>query len=81
MDPTQNTLIEPGNRIQLPADWVKALGLHGQVALDKTPDGILVRPCRRLTWEEFFATGLTINSAPPDQNEDDIEVTGDDYVF
>lgn len=37
--------LEPGNRIQLPDEWAKALGLRGSVALDKTPEGILVRPC------------------------------------
>jgi hypothetical protein len=81
MEPTHTTPLEPGNRIQLPADWVQALGLQGQVELDKTPDGILVRPSRRLTWEEFFATGLPLNSAPPDQNKDHLEITGEDHLF
>jgi len=37
--------LEPGNRVQLPDEWAKALGLRGVVALDQTPEGILVRPC------------------------------------
>jgi predicted DNA-binding antitoxin AbrB/MazE fold protein len=33
------------------------------------------------TWDEVFATKLVIGSAPPDQNEDDVELTGDDFLF
>jgi hypothetical protein len=75
------TPIESGNRIQLPSEWMQALGLHGQVALERTSEGILVRPCPRTTWEEIFAAKLVIGSAPPDQNEDVAEVTGDDFLF
>jgi hypothetical protein len=81
MNPTQTTLLEPGNRIQLPAEWAHALGLRGRVALERTSDGILIRPCPRATWEEIFATKLVIGSAPPDQDEDDVELTGDDFLF
>jgi hypothetical protein len=73
------TSIEPGNRIQLPADWMRDLGLHGTVSLVRTDDGILVRPCPRVTWEEISSTKLTIGSAPPDKDED-VEVTGDDLL-
>jgi hypothetical protein len=73
--------LEPGNRIQLPAEWADALGLHAFVTLDRTAEGILVRPCRQATWEEIFATKLVIGSAPRDQNEQAVEVTGDDFVF
>lgn len=75
------TPIDPSNRIQLPADWMQALGLHGQVALERTNDGILVRPVPRATWEEIFATKLVIGSAPADQREDTEELTGDDFLF
>ena len=34
-----------------------------------------------MTWEAIFATKLTIGSAPPDENEDSVEVTGDDFLF
>jgi hypothetical protein len=80
-NPMNVTPIEEGNRIQLPANWMRALGLQGQVALERTSDGILVRPCSRTTWEEISATKLIVGSAPPDQNEDDVEVTGDDFLF
>jgi hypothetical protein len=81
MNPTQTTPLESGNRIQLPTEWADALGLRGQVALERTSDGILVRPCPRVTWEEISATKLVIGSAPLDQNEDHVEVTGDDFLF
>jgi hypothetical protein len=73
--------MEPGNRIQLPADWVAALGLRDFVTLERTDAGILIRACPRLTWDEVFATKLPIGSAPPDERSDDLELTGDDYVF
>ena len=64
MSTTQLTAVEPGNRIQLPADWAEALGLHNQVILNRTNEGIFVRPCppscTPATWEEIFATKLTI---------------------
>jgi hypothetical protein len=74
------TSLEPGNRIQLPADWAESLGLANLVALEKTADGILVRPFPRKTWDEVFATKLVINSAPPHHEGDDEEVTGDDFL-
>ncbi len=81
MSTTQIIPVEPGNRIQLPADWVDALGPQKVVVLDRTNEGILVRPCPQLTWDEIFAAKLIIGSAPPDTNEDDVEVTGDDFLF
>jgi hypothetical protein len=81
MNSTQTTPLESGNRIQLPAEWADELGLRGRVTLERTCDGILVRPGPRATWEEIFATRLVIGSAPPDQHEDDLELTGDDFLF
>jgi hypothetical protein len=81
MNTTHLTPIESGHRIQLPADWAEALGLRGLVALERTDNGILIRPCARLSWDEIFATKLTIGSAPPDANEDELELTGDDFLF
>ena len=81
MSTTQLTPVEPGHRIQLPADWVEALGLRGLVTLERTDNGILIRPCPRFTWDDIFATKLQIGSAPPDENPEDVEVTGDDFLF
>lgn len=75
------TALEPGNRIQLPDEWAQALGLRGLVALDKTPEGILVRPCPQMSWDEFFATPLQIGSPPPTLEEGELEVTRDDLLF
>ena len=75
MNPIQTTPLEAGNRMQLPADWASALGLHGRVALERTNEGILVRPCPRATWEEILASKLVIGTATPDQDDDDVEVT------
>jgi hypothetical protein len=36
---------------------------------------------KKVTWEEIFATKLIVGSAVPDQNEDDDEETGDDFLF
>ncbi|HEV3263634.1 MAG TPA: hypothetical protein VG013_42760 [Gemmataceae bacterium] len=79
MSTTQLTPVEPGHRIQLPADWAEALGLRGLVALERTTEGILVRPGPAKTWDDFFATKLQVGSAP--QNEDIVEVSGDDLLF
>jgi AbrB family looped-hinge helix DNA binding protein len=76
-----NTTIDAENRIQLPADWTEALGLRGQVILERTENGILVRPSRRYTWDDIFASKLTIGSAPPATNEEELELTGDDFLL
>jgi hypothetical protein len=81
MSDQQTVPVEPGNRIQLPAEWADALGLDKLVILDRTADGILVRPCPPTTWDDIFATRLTIGSAPPAANEDALEMTGDDFLF
>jgi hypothetical protein len=81
MNATEITPIEPGNRIQLPASWVAAVGINGLVTLEWKDDGILVRPCTRLTWDDISATKLQIGSAPHDENPGDVEVTGDDFLF
>ncbi|HET6881638.1 MAG TPA: hypothetical protein VFI31_15850 [Pirellulales bacterium] len=78
----QIATLEPGNRIQLPDEWAHALGLRGMVALEKTPEGILVRPCPQTSWDEFFATKLQIGSAPAAAVDDDeLELTRDDLLF
>ena len=66
MNTSQLTPVEPGHRIQLPAEWAESLGLHNQVLLVRRDDGILVRPCPPTTWDVIFGTKLVIGSAPPD---------------
>lgn len=74
--------LQPGNLVQLPDEWAQELGLRGMVALEKTADGILVRPCPQTSWDEFFAAKLQIGSAPPVADDDEeLELTRDDYLF
>ena len=78
MNTTVVTPIDAQNCIHLPADWVKALGLHGEVVLERADNGILVRPHPRFTWDDIFATKLTIGPAAANADEKELEVTGDD---
>jgi hypothetical protein len=79
MNPTQTTLIEPGHRIQLPADWAEALGLRGRVTLERTDTGILIRPCPAASWDEVFATKLPIGQTSPES--EDLEIRTDDLFL
>jgi hypothetical protein len=81
MSTTHLAPIEPGNRIELPAHSAKDLGLGGPVALERTSEGILVRPGPAKGWDEFFATKLRIGSAPADKDDDFEELRGDDLLF
>jgi len=81
MNTTQLTPVEPGHRIQLPAAWVEALGLRGLVALERTTEGILVRPGPPKSWDDFFGTKLQVGSARAPTNVEIVEVSGDDLLF
>ena len=73
------TPVEPDHRIQLPADWVAELGLEHIVALEKTAEGILVRPCRAATWDEIFADKLPMGQQLSALDLSD--VSGDDLLL
>ena len=78
------TPIEDGNRIQLPADWTEELKLSGRAALERTAEGILVRPCPAATWDEVFANRVPVGRASPVDRVDDpepLELTADDLLF
>lgn len=47
----------------------------------RTNGGVPTQPGPRVGWDDIFATKLVIGSAPPDQDEDVVEVTGDDFLF
>jgi bifunctional DNA-binding transcriptional regulator/antitoxin component of YhaV-PrlF toxin-antitoxin module len=81
MSTTQTTPVETGNRIQLPAEWAEAFGLQGHVILERTDNGILVRPCPRFTWDVVFATRLSVRPGDPAAAPAVTEVTGDDLLF
>lgn len=80
MDTTRTIRIEPGNRIALPEDWVKVLGLSGLVTIHKLDDGIAIRPGHRFTWDEIFATKLTVRPADPATVPQIMEISGDDLL-
>ena len=73
------TPVEPDHRIQLPADWVAELGLEYIAALEKTTEGILVRPCRTATWDEIFADKLPMGQQLSALDLSD--VSGDDLLL
>ena len=73
------TPLEKGHKIQLPADWAAELGLEHAVELEKTAEGILVRSCAAVTWDDVFAQKLPIGHQVPPC--DVCEVSGDDLLF
>ena len=73
------TTIETGYKIQLPEEWITELGLEKVAVLEKTEEGILIRPCPLATWDAVFAEKLKIGQQPgKDLSE---EVSGDDLLF
>ena len=70
--------VEPGHRIQLPADWAAELGLEHSAALEKTAEDILVRPCHT-TWDEIFADKLPMGREISSLDLSD--VSGDDLLL
>lgn len=82
MSSTQITRVEPGLRIPIPVEWAEDLGTQNVVSLERTTEGILVRPCctemASMSWEQFFADKLTIGSG---QRDNSLHLTTDDYLF
>ncbi len=70
--------LETDYKIKLPLDWVRELGLESGVVLEKTDDGILIRPHTVQTWDEIYAKKLKMG----DPSALDLsEVSGDDLIF
>jgi len=81
--PTNNTKVtslEPGNRVQLPAEWAESLGKSGLVTLERTDKGILIAPCPRFTWDDIFATRLSVRPGNPATPPEVSEISGDDLL-
>jgi len=74
--------VEPGLRIPIPPEWADALGDKATVSLERTREGILIRPHAapegRLTWDDFLADKLTVGSG---QQVDTVEVRDSDYLL
>jgi bifunctional DNA-binding transcriptional regulator/antitoxin component of YhaV-PrlF toxin-antitoxin module len=81
MSTTRTTSIEPGYRIQLPAEWAEALGLKDQVTLAMTAEGILVHNCPSVTWDDIFATRLSVRPGDSSTTPEITEVSGEDLLF
>jgi hypothetical protein len=74
------TSLEPGNRIELPADWTAGLGKSGLVTLERTDKGILIGPCPRFSWDDIFATKISVRQGNPAIPADVSEFSGDDLL-
>lgn len=70
--------LETDYKIKLPLDWVKELGLESGVVLERTNDGILIRPSLVQTWDEIYAEKLKMGEPSA---LDLSEVSGDDLIF
>ena len=70
--------LETDHKIRLPLDWVKELGLESGVMLEKTDDGILIRPYTARTWDEIYAEKLKMGAPSA---LDLSEVSSDDLIF
>ena len=70
--------LETEHKIKLPPDWVKELGLESGVVLERTDDGILIRPYTVQTWDEVYAEKLKMGAVSA---LDLCEVSGDDLIF
>ncbi|MDE0635848.1 MAG: AbrB/MazE/SpoVT family DNA-binding domain-containing protein [Candidatus Poribacteria bacterium] len=70
--------LETDYKIKLPLDWVKELGLESGVVLEKTDDGILIRPHTAQTWDEVYADKLKMGKSSALNLS---EVSGDGLIF
>jgi hypothetical protein len=71
--------VQPGNRIELPSEWMAEMGLDAYAALEKTSEGILVHACSVGSWDDVFAQKLRIGSAAG--TVEAVEVTGDGVLL
>jgi hypothetical protein len=77
MSDTKIATVEAGNRIRLPAEWAADLGLENIAELERTPEGIVVRRCRTVSWDDVYADKLSIGqqastSGSSEVNADDL---------
>ncbi|HKV39040.1 MAG TPA: hypothetical protein VJX67_07495 [Blastocatellia bacterium] len=79
MGDTKMATVEPGNRIEIPPEWVADLGLQNVAELEKTPGGIIVRPCPPVGWDQVYAKKLAIGSGVAGNDLSD--VSADDLLF
>ena len=70
--------LETDYKIKLPLDWVKELGLESGIVIERTVDGILIRPYAAQTWDDIYAEKLKMgNPSALDLSE----VSSDALIF
>ena len=74
----ENGLFRPTEPVDLPDACEVQIEILAQ---GPTGDAVPSRHAPTVTWDELFANKLVINSALPDQNDDDVELTGDDFLY
>ena len=76
----ENGLFRPTEPVDLPEACEVQIEILAQ---GPTGHGAPTQASPPVTWDEFFATKLVINSAPadPNENDDDVELTGDDFLY
>jgi len=81
MSTQQNVPLEPDCRVQIPMDWVEALGLSGLVTLERTDHGILVHPGPRqngASQAQLLADLKRRSFQPPLGTPDSVELLRED---
>lgn len=82
MNTRKLTPIEAGNKIAIPVEWLAALHFEELAALERTTEGVLIRPCpppTLFTWDEIFAEKLPTGTAST--AVETTELSGDDFLF
>ena len=78
-------LMETGYKVKLPVEWVTELGLEQNAILERTKEGILIRPLRKTSWDDVFSDtdnkGTRKLRIGKQSDLDLLEVSGDDLLF
>ena len=72
-------VLEEGNRIQLPSEWVTEIGLSEKAELERVAGGIFIHSPARSSWNELFRTKLHL--PPPSAITDELEFNDDDSLY
>ena len=72
-------VLEEGNRIQLPSEWVAEIGLSDKAELERVAGGIFIHSPARSPWDELFRNKLQISE--PNAQTDEAELSDDDCLY
>ncbi len=73
------TVLEAGNRVQLPAEWVEEIGLSGQAAMERVAGGILIHSPAPSSWDTLFRDKIALNPAASSPESE--EINDDDCLY